>query len=171
MTDYDSKAFRNFSDRVAEQNCELTVPKAGETFALGGAEVEFLACDPEAEDTNNTSIILRVSYGATSFLFMADAETPVEQALLDAGTDLSATVLKVGHHGSSTSTSYRFLNEVMPRYAVISVSKDNSYGHPHEKILSRLEDADARILRTDELGDILFVSDGKTVSLPQIDGT
>ena len=171
VTDYDSKAFRNFSDRVAEQNCELTVPKAGETFALGGAEVEFLACDPEAEDTNNTSIILRVSYGATSFLFMADAETPVEQALLDAGTDLSATVLKVGHHGSSTSTSYRFLNEVMPRYAVISVGKDNSYGHPHEKILSRLEDADARILRTDELGDILFVSDGKTVSLPQIDGT
>ena len=171
VTDYDSKAFRNFSDRVAEQNCELTVPKAGETFALGGAEVEFLACDPEAEDTNNTSIVLRVSYGATSFLFMADAETPVEQALLDAGTDLSATVLKVGHHGSSTSTSYRFLNEVMPCYAVISVGKDNSYGHPHEKILSRLEDADARILRTDELGDILFVSDGKTVSLPQIDGT
>ena len=171
VTDYDSKAFRNFSDRVAEQNCELTVPKAGETFALGGAEVEILACDPEAEDTNNTSIVLRVSYGATSFLFMADAETPVEQALLDAGTDLSATVLKVGHHGSSTSTSYRFLNEVMPRYAVISVGKDNSYGHPHEKILSRLEDADARILRTDELGDILFVSDGKTVSLPQIDGT
>ena len=171
VTDYDSKAFRNFSDRVAEQNCELTVPKARETFALGGAEVEFLACDPEAEDTNNTSIVLRVSYGATSFLFMADAETPVEQALLDAGTDLSATVLKVGHHGSSTSTSYRFLNEVMPRYAVISVGKDNSYGHPHEKILSRLEDADARILRTDELGDILFVSDGKTVSLPQIDGT
>ena len=171
VTDYDSKAFRNFSDRVAEQNCELTVPKAGETFALGAAEVEFLACDPEAEDTNNTSIVLRVSYGATSFLFMADAETPVEQALLDAGTDLSATVLKVGHHGSSTSTSYRFLNEVMPRYAVISVGKDNSYGHPHEKILSRLEDADARILRTDELGDILFVSDGKTVSLPQIDGT
>lgn len=171
VTDYDSKAFRNFSDRIAEQNCELTVPKAGETLALGGAEVEFLACDPEAEDTNNTSIVLRVSYGATSFLFMADAETPVEQALLDAGTDLSATVLKVGHHGSSTSTSYRFLNEVMPRYAVISVGKDNSYGHPHEKILSRLEDADARILRTDELGDILFVSDGKTVSLPQIDGT
>ena len=171
VTDYDSKAFRNFSDRVAEQNCELTVPKAGETFALGGAEVEILACNPEAEDTNNTSIVLRLAYGETSFLFMADAETPVERELLDAGTDLSATVLKVGHHGSGTSTSYRFLNEVMPAYAVISVGKDNSYGHPHEKILSRLEDADARILRTDELGDILFVSDGKTVSLPQIDGT
>lgn len=171
VTDYDSKAFRNFSDRVAEQNCELTVPRAGETFALGGAEVEILACDPEAEDTNNTSIVLRVSYGETSFLFMADAETPVERELLDAGTDLSATVLKVGHHGSGTSTSYRFLNEVMPAYAVISVGKDNSYGHPDEAVLSRLEDAGARILRTDELGDILFVSDGKMVTLPQIDGT
>lgn len=171
VTDYDSKAFRNFSDRVAEQNCELTVPKAGETFALGAAEVEILACDPEAEDTNNTSIVLRVSYGETSFLFMADAETPVERELLDAGTDLSATVLKVGHHGSGTSTSYRFLNEVMPAYAVISVGKDNSYGHPDEAVLSRLEDAGARILRTDELGDILFVSDGKMVTLPQIDGT
>ena len=169
VTDYDSKAFRNFSDRVAEQNCELTVPKAGETFALGAAEVEILACDPEAEDTNNTSIVLRVSYGETSFLFMADAETPVERELLDAGTDLSATVLKVGHHGSGTSTSYRFLNEVMPAYAMISVGKDNSYGHPDEAVLSRLEDAGARILRTDELGDILFVSDGKTVTLPEID--
>ena len=171
VTDYDSKAFRNFSDRVAEQNCELTVPKAGETFALGAAEVEILACDPEAEDTNNTSIVLRLAYGETSFLFMADAETPVERELLDAGTDLSATVLKVGHHGSGTSTSYRFLNEVMPAYAVISVGKDNSYGHPDEAVLSRLEDAGARILRTDELGDILFVSDGRTVTLPQIDGT
>ena len=169
VTDYDSKAFRNFSDRVAEQNCELTVPKAGETFALGAAEVEILACDPEAEDTNNTSIVLRVSYGETSFLFRADAETPVERELLDAGTDLSATVLKVGHHGSGTSTSYRFLNEVMPAYAMISVGKDNSYGHPDEAVLSRLEDAGARILRTDELGDILFVSDGKTVTLPEID--
>ena len=171
VTDYDSKAFRNFSDRVAEQNCDLTVPKAGETFALGGAEVEILACNPEAEDTNNTSIVLRLAYGETSFLFMADAETPVERELLDAGTDLSATVLKVGHHGSGTSTSYRFLNEVMPAYAVISVGKDNSYGHPDETVLSRLEDAGARILRTDELGDILFVSDGRTVTLPQIDGT
>ena len=171
VTDYDSKAFRNFSDRVAEQKCDMTVPGAGETFALGGAEVEILACDPEAEDTNNTSIVLRVSYGATSFLFMADAETPVERELLDAGTDLSAMVLKVGHHGSATSTSYRFLNEVMPAYAVISVGRDNSYGHPDEVVLSRLEDAGARILRTDELGDILLVSDGETVTLPQIDGT
>ena len=161
VTNYDSRAFRNFADRAGQ----ITVPQAGDTFAFGSGTVEILACDPYAEDVNNTSIVLKVTYGKTSFLFTGDAEYPVEQTLLDAGYDPSATVLKVGHHGSSSSTSYRFLNRVMPQYAIISVGEDNSYAHPNDEVLSRLRDADVTVYRTDLDGDILCISDGNKVTL------
>ncbi len=160
VMDYDSRAFDNFAKRAGT----ITVPEAGDCFDLGGAQVQILSCNPHAEETNDTSIVLKIVYGETSFLFTGDAEYEAESAMLEAGVDLSATVLKVGHHGSSTSTSYRFLNAVMPQYAVISVGKDNSYGHPHEEVLSRLRDADVTVLRTDERGDIICESDGKSVT-------
>ncbi len=167
VTEYDSECFRTFARTAAEQGTELTVPAVGDSLRLGSARVDILACDPEAAETNNSSIVLKVVYGETSFLFTGDAEYEVEETLLESGADLSATVLKVGHHGSDTSTSYRFLNEAMPQYAVISVGKKNSYGHPSETVLSRLQDADATILRTDELGDIVLTSDGKTVDVAE----
>ena len=164
VTDYDSKAFRNFVKYAKKQCGEITVPKPGEEFAFGGAVVDILACDPSAAETNNSSIVAKITYGETSFLFTGDVEEEVERMLLEQNVDLSATVLKVGHHGSSSSTSYWFLNEVMPRYAVISVGKDNSYGHPDEKVLSRLRDANVTVFRTDEIGDVICTSDGKTVT-------
>lgn len=164
VTDYDSKAFRNFVKYAKKQCGEITVPKPGEEFAFGGAVVDILACDPSAAETNHTSIVAKITYGETSFLFTGDAEEEVERMLLEQNVDLLATVLKVGHHGSSSSTSYWFLNEVMPRYAVISVGKDNSYGHPDEKVLSRLRDANVTVFRTDEIGDVICTSDGKTVT-------
>ena len=100
----------------------------------------------------------------TSFLFTGDAEREEEQEILNAGYDLSTTVLKVGHHGSKNSTTYPFLREIMPQYAVISVG-DNSYGHPTEDTLSRLRDADVKVYRTDMQGDIIATSDGKTVTI------
>lgn len=160
VTDYDSRAFRNFAEKAGE----ITVPEPGYTFDFGSARAEIYACDPEAEDTNNTSIVLKLTFGQTSFLFTGDAEYPVEQTILDRDFDLSSSVLKVGHHGSSSSTSYRFLNEVMPQYAVISVGEDNSYGHPHEEVLSRLRDADVKVYRTDKDGDVVCISDGKRVT-------
>lgn len=165
VTDYNSDCFQTFARTAADRGAALTVPAAGDRFRLGSARVDILACDPDAAETNNSSIVLKVVYGETSFLFTGDAEYEVEETLLESGVDLSATVLKVGHHGSDSSTSYRFLNEVMPQYAVISVAKNNSYGHPSETVLSRLNDADASVLRTDELGDIVLTSDGKTVTL------
>lgn len=163
VTDYDSSAFRNFAERAEA----ITVPKAGDRFDFGGGKVQILACDPYAAETNNTSIVLKLTYGQTSFLFTGDAESPVEQELLEQGYDPSATVLKVGHHGSSSSTSYRFLNRVMPQYAVISVGSDNSYGHPDDTVLSRLRDADATVYRTDLDGDLYCTSDGKKVTFTQ----
>ena len=162
VTTYDSDAFANFVKYVEKRDASITVPLERETFLLGSAVVEILACNV-ASDTNNTSIVLKITYGETSFLFTGDAEREVEQYLIDNGFDLSSTVLKVGHHGSETSTSYVFLREVMPEYAVVSVGKDNSYGHPTDEVLSRLRDADVKVFRTDMQGDIVCESDGEVV--------
>ncbi|MGN0967677.1 MAG: MBL fold metallo-hydrolase [Oscillospiraceae bacterium] len=164
VTQYDSKVFSNFVKYTDQQGLEITIPQADSAFDLGQAQVTVLGPRKEYEDTNNTSIVLRVDYGETSFLFTGDMESAAEQDLLNVGCDLGATVLKVGHHGSSTSSSYVFLREVMPEYAVISVGKDNSYGHPHEEVMSRLYDAQATVYRTDEQGTVVAFSDGEKVT-------
>ena len=160
---YDSNAFKDFAKYAEQKGNGITVPKPGDTHVLGSATVKILGLNG-GSDTNDTSIILRIDYGETSFLFTGDAERDAEQAVLNKGVDLSATVLKVGHHGSDTSTSYVFLRDVMPQYAVISVGNGNSYGHPTEDALSRLRDADVKVFRTDMQGDIFCTSDGKSVS-------
>ena len=164
VTDYDSEAFRDFRKTVEGQGLSITVPKVGDTFTLGAAAITILHCDPTNVNPNNTGIVLRVDYGETSFLFTGDAERETEEIILDSGLDVRSTVLKVGHHGSDTSTSYRFLYEVQPKYAVISVGADNSYGHPHDAVTSRLRDADVTVYRTDEMGGIICTSNGKTVT-------
>ena len=164
VTQYDSKAFENFVKYTEAQGLEPEIPDPGDTFDLGEAQVTILGPVAEYSETNNTSIVLRVDYGETSFLFTGDMETKAEKDLLDQGADLSATVLKVGHHGSDTSSSYSFLREVMPEYAVISVGLDNDYGHPSDDVLSRLRDAGATVYRTDQQGTIVAVSDGTTVT-------
>lgn len=164
VTDYNTKVFRDMVKYLGEQGKSLTVPAPGEKFDLGSAKVEILGPVQEYDDTNNTSIVLRVDYGETSFLFTGDMETSAEEDLIDFGGNLQATVLKAGHHGSSTSTGYRFLREVMPEYAVISVGEDNKYGHPSDEVLSRFRDAGTQVYRTDMQGHIIAASDGKTVT-------
>ena len=162
VTTYDSKAFQNFRKAVEKHGVSLTVPQKDDTFFLGSAECKILAVNSDS-DTNNTSIVLRITLGDTSFLFTGDAEREVEQAILNSKQYIRSTVLKVGHHGSESSTGYLWVREVMPKYAVISVGKDNSYGHPTDEVLSRLRDAEVTTFRTDLQGDISCVSDGKTV--------
>lgn len=159
-----TETFQSFVKYLAQQGKQITVPTAGETFALGGAQVQILGPLHSAEDSNDNSIVLKVSFGATSFLFTGDAERAEEQDLLNAGVNLQSTVLKVGHHGSDTSTSYPFLRAVAPQYAVISVGAGNSYGHPTEAVLSRLRDAGVTTFRSDMQGEITAVSDGQTVN-------
>lgn len=160
VTSYDSAAFSDFARYAGT----LTVPKRGDTYSLGSATVEILGLNADS-DCNNSSIVLKITYGETTFLFTGDAEREAEQALLNAGVDLSATVLKVGHHGSDTSSSYPFLREIMPTYAVISCGAGNSYGHPTDAVLSRLRDADVTLYRTDLQGDITVQSDGSSVTI------
>ena len=160
VTDYNTKAFRNFVSKAADRGCAITVPSVGDVFSLGAATVTVLGPTKQYDETNNTSIVLRIVYGNTSFLFTGDMESSAEADLIESGATLKSTLLKVGHHGSTTSSSYRFLREVAPTYGVISVGTDNSYGHPNEDILSRLRDADVILYRTDLQGDVICKSDG-----------
>lgn len=163
-TSYNSQAFKNFVNAVTNRGSSITVPTKGTTFNLGSATCTILAVNTNKKDPNNSSIVMRIVYGETSFLFTGDAEREVEQALLNSGAPLKSDVLKVGHHGSETSTSYQFLWEIMPQYAVISVGTGNTYGHPTDAVLSRLRDADVTTFRTDMQGDILCVSDGQNIT-------
>lgn len=166
-TYYDSDAFEDFKWYADKSGGGITIPSVGDTYTLGSSTVTILGVNDgsDGSDTNNTSIVLKITYGSTAYIFTGDAERETEQAILNRGADLSATVLKVGHHGSDTSTTYPFLREVMPEYAIISVGEGNSYGHPTDNNLSRLRDADVTVYRTDLNGDIYLTSDGQTVSI------
>ena len=165
VTSYNSRAFSNFVRYLEKHNVKITVPTIGDTFYLGSAKVQLLGPQRMYGNINNTSIVLKITYGETSFLFTGDAERESEADILAAGYDLFSTVLRVGHHGSDTSTTYPFLREIMPQYAVISVGKRNSYGHPDDNTLSRLRDADVLVYRTDIHGDITCTSDGSVVQI------
>lgn len=166
VTESDSEAYQTFKQKVEQQNSEIIHPIPAETLSLGNARVQFIGpVNENTDNLNNTSIVLKVIYGNTSFLFTGDAERDEEQDIINAGYDISADVLKAGHHGSDSSTSYVFLRGVMPRYAVISVGEGNSYGHPTETVLSRLRDADVQVFRTDLQGDIVAVSDGSNITI------
>lgn len=164
VTSGDSDAFNDFKKYADSNGGDITVPNVGDQYELGSADIEILGVNEES-DANNTSIVLMITYGETRFLFTGDAEREAEQAILNRGVDLSATVLKVGHHGSDTSTSYVWLNAIMPQYAVISVGEGNSYDHPTDAVFSRFRDADVTVYRTDLNGDVVAVSDGKTVTI------
>ena len=117
------------------------------------------------DDPNEGSLVVRVRYGETSFLFTGDMGFEAEDDMLSANVDVSATVLKVAHHGSAGSSSSEFLEAVNPQYAVISVGADNDYGHPTEATLNRLAALNIPVYRTDLLGEIAASSDGKTVTI------
>ncbi|MDD3399617.1 MAG: MBL fold metallo-hydrolase, partial [Candidatus Pacebacteria bacterium] len=115
----------------------------------------------EASNTNNTSVVSRLVFGETSFLFTGDIYQSAERALLKEGVELDSSVLKVAHHGSKTSSGEEFIDSVSPDMAVISCGKDNPYGHPHEATLDALRET--IIMRTDLLGDIKLIADGAAI--------
>ena len=155
-------AFRN---AARSQGKTIRHPEVGEVFTLGSATITVIGPVKSGyEDLNDTSLVLMVQYGDTRFLFTGDMEQLAETDLLDSGADVRADVLKVGHHGSYSSTSYRFLREVAPTYAVIPVGSGNEYGHPHREPLTRLKDADVTIFRTDKMYTIVATSDGQDIT-------
>lgn len=163
VTEYNSKVFSNFVNYLNKQGKKITVPSHGDTFMLGSAYCQIVGPISQSDEPNNTSLVLLITYNGKTFLFTGDAETDEENEILDAGYNVKCDVLKVGHHGSETSTGYRWLKAAAPAYAVISCGKDNSYGHPHEGPLSKLRDADVKVFRTDMQGTIICYVDGNTI--------
>jgi len=139
-------------------------------FALGKAEFTILAPVAEFESTNNMSVVLRVDFGKRRFLFMGDAEKEEEDSLLKSGADVKADFIKIGHHGSRTSSQESFLKAVNPLYAVISCGAGNSYGHPHPQVLSVLKRLDITYFRTDMDGDITVISNGDSIRFEKLAG-
>jgi competence protein ComEC len=161
VTTHSTKTFKNLVKYLKKQNISVTVPAEGLSFKLGSAEVQLLGPIESSEDTNNNSIVTKITYGSTSFLFMGDAETEEEKSILDQKVDLDSDLIKIGHHGSKDSTSAELLKAVKPKYAIISVGADNTYDHPTLETLTRLSSINATIYRTDMHGDITCNSDGK----------
>lgn len=163
VTVYDTETFDSLLKYLAKHGQSVTVPHAGAKLSLGSASVELLGPIRMSSESNNNSIITKVTYGSNSFLFMGDAETEEEQAVIFAGKNLKCDVLKVGHHGSRSSTSQSLIKNAKPKYAVISVG-DNLYGHPTSAVLNRLYNSGVQIYRTDMQGDIVCTSDGNNIT-------
>ena len=160
VTENDTQCFEDFVKYTQQQGLAIVVPAAGSVWQLGSAVIRMLGPVASYDDTNDTSLVLRIDYGETSFLLTGDMEQDAEDDLVASGAPLDVDVLQVGHHGSETSTGYVFLNAVLPEIGVISVGEGNSYGHPHEAALSRLRDAGVDVWRTDLSGTITITSDG-----------
>lgn len=161
----DTNCYEDFIDACLEQGKSPVHPTLASTMSFGDAAVQFFGpAIPDTTDLNDSSIVMKITYEDTAFLFTGDAETASEYAMIEEGFDLSANLLDVGHHGSSTSSSYVFLREVMPEFAVISCGTDNDYGHPHEEVTSRLSDAQVTVYRTDLQGTVQVISNGKALA-------
>ena len=147
-----TKTFEDVLDSINKKGLSITSPKIGDTFKVGNANCEVMSTGEDSSNLNSTSIVIRMQYNSKSYLFMGDAEKVNEDARKWPKTD----ILKVGHHGSSTSSSLNFLEQVQPKIAIIEVGTGNKYGHPHEEVVKRLEKIGATIYRTDLQKDILI---------------
>ncbi len=160
-SEYDSRSFGSFLAALKKQGVELQIPEAGRELKLGAATITVIGPLSHYEDLNDESLVLRIDYGGTSVLLTGDAGYQAETDMMDSDFPLRADILKVGHHGSGSSSYYYFLDAVEPQFAVISVGKDNENGHPSENVLEKLEKLGAQVFRTDTDGDITFISDGR----------
>ena len=163
-----TKTFEDVLDALLDKNKVFDTPEIGKEFKLNDLEFKVLYVGKDKTDLNNTSIILKMTYKNTSYLFMGDATDVVERILVSDGVDLKSDVLKVGHHGSEYSTIATFLKSVNPRYAIIQVGKDNSYNHPKQITLDKLNKLNIKTYRTDEDGTIILTSDGENINYKTI---
>lgn len=164
-----TKTFEDVLDAIENKKLTVTTPEIGNTFNMGSASFQILSAGTNEEDLNSCSIVLKLSFGDQAYLFTGDAETVNEEQMILSEYDLNASVLKVAHHGSNTSSSEKFLDKVSPDIAIIMVGEGNSYGHPHNEVLNRLNARNIKIYRTDINGTILITSDGKENNIQVLD--
>lgn len=157
-----TKTYEDVLKAIKNANLKIKTPKVGDIFYVGMAKCEVMGIENDAENLNENSIIIELTYGDKKFLFTGDAEVANEK--LRSWDDID--VLKVAHHGSRTSSSEEFLEQVKPEYAIISCGQDNDYGHPHKEVIGRLKGV--KIYRTDKEGTILVTSDGENLEFESL---
>lgn len=148
-----TKTYEDVIEAISSKNKKITVPKIGDIFNVGNAKCEIMSIENNPNNMNECSIVIRMEYDGISYLFTGDAEKENEKTRNWPKTN----ILKAGHHGSSTSSSQEFLEQIKPSLIIISCGKDNSYGHPHKEVLERFNKTGATIYRTDESGNILIM--------------
>ena len=157
-----TKTYEDVLKAIKNANLKIKTPKVGDIFYVGMAKCEVMGIENDAENLNENSIIIELTYGEKKFLFTGDAEVANEK--LRSWDDID--VLKVAHHGSRTSSSEEFLEQVKPEYAIISCGQNNDYGHPHQEVVDRLKGV--KIYRTDEEGTILVTSNGENLEFESL---
>jgi competence protein ComEC len=159
-----SKLYTSFMKTVKNSGKVVEHPEAGDKYYLGSSVVTVLAPKETADNSNDNSIAVKIQRGDISFILTGDAEHDSEEAMCKSGIDLECTVLCLGHHGSANSTSWDFLKETVPEYAVISCGSDNQYGHPAADTMEKLESMEIDVLRTDKQGTLVASTDGKKLN-------
>lgn len=161
-----TKTFEDVLDALISKNLSINIPKIDNEFDFEDAKLKVIYAGDETNDLNDSSIVLKLTFGNNSFLFMGDATSNVEKQILN--KNISSDVLKVGHHGSQYSSKEEFLDMVKPKYAVISAGKNNNYGHPTKETLNKLMNRNIKLYRTDMNGTIIFTSSGNGISVETI---
>ena len=161
-----TKTFEDTLDALNSKNIKFETPSIGNTYNMDDAVIKVLYVGTDEDNLNNDSIVLKMNYKNVKFLFMGDATTSVEKEIMN--DDLKADILKVGHHGTNTSSSSDFLNKVKPSYAIVSVGLNNTYNLPSSKIIERLKKQNISVYRTDESGTINVTSDGDNINIETV---
>ncbi|CFX86268.1 Beta-lactamase-like [Syntrophomonas zehnderi OL-4] len=158
---HNTKTYEDLLQAIKGRGLKVKTAQAGVTIPVTNLNCQILSPARSYENLNDFSAVIKLDYGQQSFLFCGDATETAELDMLAAGYNLQSDIIKIGHHGSISSSSRRFLKSVAPVYAVISCGQDNAYGHPHKEVLARLKKADINVLRTDKQGTIVVFADGK----------
>ena len=162
----DFKSYDNMMNALEKENIKYEVPNINDTFRVGEALFRIVYLDNNKEDINSSSIVLEMTYKNNSFLFTGDTTNEAEKTYLDNLNEID--VLKVSHHGSQYATSAQFLMKTKPKYAIISVGKDNDYGYPKQVVLDKLDELNTKVYRTDQLGTIILTSNGNDIKIKNI---
>lgn len=163
--DATSQVFERVVDAIESNDVDYNEPKAGETYDIGSLHIEVISPASLTGDLNNGSIVLKLTYGGVDFLFTGDIETAAEEGILERGEDIKADILKVGHHGSETSSTQAFVDKVEHEVAIISVGENNKYGHPHESVLNRLVANGEELYSTKDNGTVIVETDGNNYTV------
>lgn len=165
---HDSQTYQSFINTANQKGLTLQHPAVGTEFTFGTGKFTVLAPSSiDSGDSNDNSVAIKLENGRNSFIFTGDAESSSESAMCSSGINLDCDVLSLGHHGSASSTSWEFLQNTVPEFAVISCGTGNQYGHPHSETMEKLQDMGILVFRSDKQGTVIALSDGENISWNQ----